>query len=130
MVGEIVVEEDLVDEAGVALPVIFFLRLGEREMPREVLILGRNRVEVFDVERFAKAPRPVPVGDLTLGVNASKLIEDMRAHRSHAGATADENHLIVRVLGEEFAEGARDGDFVTGLEIEDVGGHQSGRYVG
>jgi hypothetical protein len=37
------------------------------------------------------------------------------AHRRHAGAAADEHHLVVGVFGEELAEGAGDVDLVARL---------------
>jgi hypothetical protein len=52
---------------------------------------------------------------LRVGVQALELVEDVGAHRRHAGAAADEHHLVVGVFGEELAEGAGDDDLVARL---------------
>ena len=126
MILQVVVEEDLMDEARVTFQVVLRLGLRERQVPLEVLVLGGNRVEVFDVERLAQASCAVPERYLAVRGQASELIEDVRAHGRHARAAADEDHLVVGWLREELAEGTRDDDFVARLEIEDVGGHLPG----
>jgi hypothetical protein len=59
-------------------------------------------------------------------VQALELVEDVRAHRRHAGTAADEHHLRIRVLGEKLAEGAVDLDLVAGLQVEHPGRHLPG----
>jgi hypothetical protein len=87
-------------------------------------------VEVLDVEGLAHGAGAVPEADLAVGLEALELVEDVRAHRGHAGAAADEHHLVLGVTGEELAEGARDGDLVAGLPAVDERGHDAGRGVG
>src|SRR5512144_2321245 len=57
---EVVIVQHLVDEAGVPAPVVLGQRLREREVPREVRVRLRERLELVDVERFGEAPRAVP----------------------------------------------------------------------
>ena len=88
-----------------------------------------DRVEVFDVEGLAQAARAVPEAHLALRVQPPELVEDVRAHRRHARAAADEDHLVVGLAGEELAVGTGDDDLVARLQAEDVGRHQPGRHV-
>ena len=40
----------LMDEARVTLPIVFRQRLGESQMPFEILMLGLEAIEILDVE--------------------------------------------------------------------------------
>ena len=53
----------------------------------------------------------------------------MTAQGGHAGSTTDENHLGITVFEIEFTIGARYGDFVVFLEVEDVRGNLTRRDV-
>ena len=71
MVVEVVVEQHLVDEAGVAVlrtqgltelrvrvvPVLFGDRIAEREVPLEVVVLLLDLVEVIDIEARGTSER-------------------------------------------------------------------------
>lgn len=48
-------------------------------------------------------------------------MEDMRAHRSHAGTAADEHLLVRSILNEKFAVRTRDSHLVARLAREDIG---------
>ena len=58
-------------------------------------------------------------------MQALELVEDVRTHRRHTRTTADEDHFRIGVFGEEFAEGAGNGNFVAGFKVEDVAGHDA-----
>src|SRR5690606_75947 len=92
-------------ELGQARPVVLQYRIGQCQMPLEVLMLGGQFVVLLDVEGLAQRACAVPEGDLALGLDAQQLIHDVRAHRCHARTTTDEHHLRVGILGKEFAEG-------------------------
>ena len=68
---EMLLADHVVDEAGVAGPVVFGHGFGERHVPGEVRVLFGQRVEVFDVEHFAEAAGAVPEGDLAVGAQAA-----------------------------------------------------------
>src|SRR3989344_5651810 len=129
MVLQIVLVQHVVDEAGRAVPVVFRQRIGQRQMPLEVRVLGLQLIVLFDVEGLAHGARTVPEAHLALGLQTLELIEDVRTHRRHAGTTTDEDHLGIGVLGEELTEGSVDGDLVARLEAEHVGRHLARRHI-
>jgi hypothetical protein len=123
VVLEVLVVEHVVDEAGVAVPVVVRQGVGQRHMPLEILGSPRELVEVLDknISRFERAPYQKLI--LALGLEPLELVEDVAAHRRHAGAAADEDHFLVGVAREELAERAGDRDLVARLQVEDVGRH-------
>ena len=108
--------ENVTDESGRAGPLVLRLRIGQSNVPGEVWELLGKLVEVVGVEHLGERARAVPEADLALGVETLELIEDVRAHRSHSGAAADEDHLVLGVAGEELAERSGDGYLVAGLQ--------------
>ncbi len=97
-------------------------------MPREVVVRRVQAGEQIDVERLAHAAGAVPEADPTIVADPLELIQDVGAHRGHAGASAHEHHLGVGALRrQEVAEGAGDDDLVPRLEPEEIGGDDSGR---
>ena len=66
----------MVDEPGVAFPIVFRERVRKGEVPFEVFVLFGNLVEVIDVERFAKTTRAVPERDLSVRFQASVLLKN------------------------------------------------------
>src|SRR5690554_6271 len=129
MILEVVLVEHVMDEAGRAGPVVLRQRIGQCQMPLEVLMLGGQLVVLLDVEGLAQGAGAVPEGDLALGLDAQQLIHDVRAHRRHAGTTTDEHHLRVGILGEELTEGTVYGDLVTRLQAEHIGRHDARRDI-
>ena len=115
VVLEVVVVQDLVDEASHARPIVFLEGFGKSKVPLKVFILFFNGVEVFDIERLAHAARAVPEADLAIGVNSAELIENVRAHRGHSGTPADENHLIGGIASVKLTVRTRDHHFVARL---------------
>ncbi|MNC74892.1 hypothetical protein D3C75_1263300 [compost metagenome] len=77
MVTQIIFQQDIMNKAGVARPVIFWLRIGERHMPGEVFILFLQVVEVVLVEHLTQGTCTVPEGDFALRLQALQLIEDV-----------------------------------------------------
>ena len=78
-------------------PVVLGQRLRQREVPLEVRELAR-RARRSPRRRTPRAgARAVPEGHLAVGLQALELVEDVRAHRRHAGAAADEAHLVLSV---------------------------------
>ena len=129
MVLEVLLEQHVMDKALEAGPVVFRLRIGQRQVPLEVGVLRGELVVLLDVEGLAQRAGAIPEADLALGLQALELVEDVRAHRRHAGATADEDHLGIGVLGEELAERPVYGDLVARLEVEHPGRHLARRQV-
>ena len=121
MIHQVVVLHHLVNEAGVPIPVVFRQRVGQRHMPFEIVILGRQGIEFLDVKHFPKTASPIPEGHLPIGMPLLEQLVDVTPQRSHAGAAADIDHLVLRILDEELPERARDGHSVAGFSIENVG---------
>ena len=107
VVLQIPVVQHIVDEADGTVPVVLGQRLGQRQVPLEVRVLLLQRLELVDVERLAQAPRAIPEGDLAPGGEPLELVEDVRAHRRHPGAAADEAHLACRCRGRRIRRRAR-----------------------
>src|SRR5690606_5639260 len=101
---QILLEQYVVDKAGEAVPVVLGLRIRQGHVPLEVVVLRRETVVVLDVEHFLQRASAVPERNLALAVEALELVEQVRTHWRHAGATADKDHLRVGILGEEFTE--------------------------
>src|SRR5690606_2037135 len=78
MILEVVLVEHVMDEAGRAGPVVLRQRIGQCQMPLEVLMLGGQFVVLLDVEGLAQRACAVPEGDLALGLDAQQLIHDVR----------------------------------------------------
>ena len=129
MVLQIVLVQDVVDEAGRPRPVVLGQRIGERQRPGEVGVLLGQLVELIHIEGLAQRARTVPEADLALGLQALELVEDVRAHGRHAGTAADEHHLVVGLLGEELAERTIHRDLVARLQVEHPRGHLARRNV-
>ena len=122
MVLQVMLIENVVDKALVAVPIILWQRIRKRHVPFEIVKLLGQLVEVFNKEHLFLGARAIPEGNLAIAVlQTLELVEDMRPHRGHASTTADEHHLFLCLAGKEFAEGARNRDLVAGLEVEDVG---------
>ena len=83
---------------------------------------------IFVVKHLFDGSGPVPEGDLTIGSETFKLIEDMGAHGRHTRTTTNEHHFIVSLASKEFTERTRDGHFVAWLQVEYVGRHDTRRY--
>src|SRR5690606_34325202 len=67
MVLQIVFIDHVVDEAGLAGPVVFRLRIGQRDVPLEIIVLGGQLVVVLLVEHLLETAGTVPETDLALG---------------------------------------------------------------
>ncbi len=91
-------------------------------------VLARS-LKVVLVEDLLLRARAVPEADLARGLLGFEQVREVGAQRSHAGAAADVNHLPLRGLDMEIAEGADGGDDVAGLEAEDVAGTDAGSAV-
>src|SRR5574344_1569476 len=107
MIPQVVFVEDVVDEAGIALPVILGLRIAQRHMPGEVRTLGGQTVEIFDIEHLANRTGAIPEADLAGRRQSLELVEDVRAHRRHPGLS---------LLGKELAEWPGDGHLIPRFE--------------
>ena len=59
MILQVVVVQHLMDEAGIA-SVVLFLRVGQRHMPFEIVILGGQLVEVVNIEHLPLRTGAVP----------------------------------------------------------------------
>lgn len=103
MVFQILLVDDLVDEACRARPVVFGQRVGEGDVEREVVVLGGQLLELVSVEELLQRAASIPEGGLARCVFDFELVEDVRTHGGHARATADEHHLPVGVLHEELS---------------------------
>ncbi len=65
------------DKTSVASPVIFRLRIGQRDVPGKVFVLRLQPVKVFFIEYFTQRAYTVPEGDLALQVQAFELIKNV-----------------------------------------------------
>ncbi len=129
MPAEVVLQHDLMDEAEMAGPVILRQRRGEREVESKVAVLAGQIPEVVFVEDLLPRSCAVPEADLARGLLGFEQVGEVGAQRSHAGAAADVDHLPLRRLDMEIAEGADGGDDVARLEAEDVAGADAGSAV-
>ena len=129
VVLQVPVVQHLMDESDRSGPAVLRERLREREMPLEVGVVGLQRIEFLSVEGFQPAARAVPERHLALRAEAMELVEDVRAHRRHARAAADEAHLLVRLACEELPVRSGHGHLVARLQGEDPGTHDPGRDV-
>jgi len=76
-------------------------------MPCEIWEFRGELVEVFDKEHFPFRACAVPERDFSIAIlQPLKLIEDVAAHRCHAGSAADENHFLLGLAGEKLSERA------------------------
>ena len=75
-------------------------------MPIEIVVLTRQHVEVFLVERLAPAAGSVPETDLAFAIQSPQLVKNMGAHRRHAGTTTNEHHFGIGILGKELTIGS------------------------
>ena len=122
MVLEVVFKDDLMNESrfvGNACGIRFGIRLVQSQGPVEVGILFLNLVEFVHIRSFLQGARAIPERDFPVGVHRVEQVEDVRAHRSHTGATADEHHLVVRFAQEEFTVRSGNGHLVAGFAGED-----------
>ena len=126
--AEVVFEDDFVDEA--AWPPQCPRAVGRRERDgRRSWVTGCELVEIVLVEDLLPRSRAIPETHLASRVLGLEEVGDMRPERRHAGAAADVDHLPLRRLDVEIAEGPDGGDGVAGLQAEDVGGADAGRAV-
>ena len=121
MILQIVVVDDLMDEADVAGPVVFGLGVRERDVEAEVWELLLDLAEVLFVEDLLLASCTVPVRDLTACVERAEEVEDLSTQRSHTSTTTDVEHLSIRVLDVEVPVRTAHADLVPRLQREDVG---------
>lgn len=115
-------EDDFVDEAGVALPMVIGQGVGEGDMEIEVRVTGGEVVKEIVVKDFLAGACSVPEGDFAFGVLGFEEVGDVGAERGHAGAAADVEHFLLGRFDMEIAEGADGGDGIAGFEVEDIGG--------
>src|SRR5690554_2540226 len=99
-------------------------------MPLEVVIFFGKLVIFFLIEHFSLTTSAVPERHLALGLQATQLIENLRAHGSHAGTTADKDYLRVSILGKELTKRTIDRYFVAGLKREHPGRHLARWQIG
>lgn len=124
---QIVLQQDLMNEALVPRPIVFWKWLGKSDIELEVRKFFLDRAEVIDVKQFPHTPSAVPVRHFTAGSKILEQLENVASKRRHASSTADVHHLSVAILDEEFTIRTRDGDFVPLFQVEDVTRHLAGR---
>ncbi len=115
------------DEAGQTFPVIFWLRVRHSNVPFEVVVLFGKLIVFILIEEFTQRACTVPEADLTLGLQALQLVEDVGTHWRHTRTTTDEDHLSIRVFGEELTKWTVHSDLVAWLQVEHVRRHDTGR---
>ena len=64
MLRKIVFQQNLVDEASVAFPVVFWQRFGKSDVHLEVREVFFNLLELIHVEQFAATSSAVPIRNL------------------------------------------------------------------
>ena len=70
MVLQVVLVQDVVNEAGRTFPIVLRQRVGQCQMPLEILVLSLQHVVFIDIEGFAHGSCAVPEADLALGFQA------------------------------------------------------------
>ena len=91
------------NEAGVAVPMVVGLRIGECNVKFKIPIVIRNLLEIIHIEQLFARATAIPESGFSLCMQILELVEDVGAHRGHARAAANEHHLVVGVLYEKFA---------------------------
>ena len=115
MILQIVIVDDLMDEADVAGPVVFGLGVRERDVEAEVGELLLDLAEVLFVEDLLLASCTVPVRDLTARMERAEEVEDLSTQRSHTSTTTDVEHLSIRILDMEVPVRTAHADLVARL---------------
>src|SRR5690554_527710 len=108
------------DKSSRPVPVVFREWIGESNVPFKVGKLVLQFIEFIHIEHLFETPCPVPVGDLALRIESQELIPDMGTHWRHPCTTTDKYHLVVGFARKELTVGARNGNLVTGFEVENV----------
>ena len=90
-------------------------------MPDKIVVFASQHIEIIDVKHLALAACAVPKAHFAFGLEPSQLIEDMRTHRCHTGATANKDHLVIGFLSEELAERSGYRNLIPCFQIKDIG---------
>ncbi len=118
MILQVVVENDLMDEARVARPVVLRLRLGEADVEFEIRKIFFNGLELILIEYLTARTRTVPEGDRNVRFLGMEEVENVRAHRGHPRAAADKHLFVRRVAHEKLPVRAGNSDFIAGLDFD------------
>ncbi|MPM19545.1 hypothetical protein SDC9_65971 [bioreactor metagenome] len=114
------IENHLMNEAGVSCPVILGFWLRKRNMECEIGIGLFNSFEIIQVEKLPDGTAAIPECSFAVGVLCVELIKNMRAHWRHTGTTTDKHHFLLRVFNVKFTVRSTHHHFVAGFERKNI----------
>ena len=102
---EIIFEQDLVDKTDIAVPVVFWPRLGHRNVEFEIRKFLFNLAELILVKNLIGIACAIPIRNFASRLKRMEEMKEMRTEWRHASAATDINHFTIGILNEKLAEG-------------------------
>ena len=117
---KMVLQNDIVNEAGLALPVVLGKWRGKGKIEGKIIVLFFKSLKEIRVKNLLPGACPIPKADPASRLFIFQQMAEMSPQRSHASAATDVDHFLVSGFDVEIAERADGIDRVTffqGVEI-------------